>query len=166
MDGKRGSARRGDEALAALTDEILDPIVAADLDELERRLKLATASIKLRQALIETAAREAQLNAEEEVLDAAGEQRLRDDLYRRLVALADEIDAEGGAGAAGAGGAEPDPNGLAHMGPSGPETAAGAVDDVAVPGRTRSRKDKGGGGVVEPPRRRRRAAGTGGTDPA
>ena len=50
MTGKRDSGQGGVQALAALTDEILDPIAGADLDEMERRLKLATASVKLRQA--------------------------------------------------------------------------------------------------------------------
>ena len=94
MAGKRDGGRDGVEALTALTDEILDPIAGADLDEMERRLKLATASVKLRQALVETLTKEMQLHGEDEALDAAGEERLREELYRRLVALAQAIDAE------------------------------------------------------------------------
>lgn len=42
MGGKRGAAQDGLAVLIALTDEMLRPISGADLDDAERRLKLAT----------------------------------------------------------------------------------------------------------------------------
>ena len=141
MTGKRDGGRDGVEALAALTDEILDPIAGADRDEMERRLKLATASVKLRQALVETLTREAELDPEDETLDAAGEERLREELYRRLVALAQAIDAEEAAEAASGGAAGLDRRGLAPVGPSAAEAAERHVEQLAVPGWKGRRKD-------------------------
>lgn len=141
MAGKRDGGRDGVEALAALTDEILDPIAGADLDEMERRLKLATASVKLRQALVETLAREAELDGEEEALDAAGEERLREELYRRLVSLAQAIDAEEAAEAAEGGVAGAGRGGLAAVGPSAAEAAERHVEQLVVPGWKGRRKN-------------------------
>ena len=145
MTGKRDSGQGGVQALAALTDEILDPIAGADLDEMERRLKLATASVKLRQALVETLAKELQLYGEEEALDAAGEERLREELYRRLVALARAIDEDEAAEAASGGAECPDRDGLAAVGPSATEIAERRVEQLVVPGWPRRRKDAGRG---------------------
>lgn len=145
MAGKRADGRDGIEALTALTDEILDPITGADLDEMERRLKLATASVKLRQVLVETLAREAELDAEDEALDAAGEERLREELYRRLVSLAQAIDAEEAAEAAAGRAAGPDRSGLAAVGSSAAEAAERHVEQLAVPGWKGRRKNTGRG---------------------
>ncbi|WP_292259688.1 hypothetical protein [Brevundimonas sp.] len=145
MTGKRVSGRRGVRALGKLTDEILNPIAGGDLAEAERRLKLATASVKLRQALVETLEREAQSNGEDEAPDAAGEERLREALYHRLVALARAIDAEEAAGGDPSSAGDPDPDGLAAVGPAGAEAARRRVDQLAVPGRTRGGKDAGRG---------------------
>lgn len=144
MTGKRDGGRDGVEALAALTDEILDPIAGADLDEIEKRLKLATVTVKLRHGLADALGKEAQTRAEEEALDAAGEERLREELYRRLVALARAIDAEEAAeaGASGSGGAGPD--GLEALATARAD-AARRVEQLAVPGRPRRGQDPGGG---------------------
>ena len=141
MGGKGGAAGDGLVVLIALTDEILRPISGADLDETERRLKLATLSVKLRQALVEATIRETQLNGEDEALDAAGEERLREDLYHRLVALARAIDEEEAAGADRTGPGAADRDGLAVVGPSGAETARRRVEQLAVPGRAWRGKD-------------------------
>lgn len=144
MAGKRDEGRDGGAALTALTDEILCPIAGADLDEMERRLRLATASVKLRQMLVETSAKEAQLIGEEEALDAAGEERLREELYRRLVALAQAIDAEEAAGADARGASGADQSGLETVGPTDAEAARRRVEQLVVPGWPRRRKDAGG----------------------
>lgn len=141
MGGKEGAARDGLAVLIALTDEILKPIVGADLDETERRLKLATLSVKLRQSLVEATVREAQLNGEDETLDAAGEERLREELYHRLVALARAIDEEEAAETDPTGPGATDRDGLAAVGPSGAETARRRVEQLVVPGWPRRGKD-------------------------
>lgn len=141
MGGKEGAAQDGLAVLVALTDEILRPISGADLDEAERRLKLATASVKLRQTLVEATIREAQLNGEDEALDAAGEERLREDLYRRLVALARAIDEEEAAGADPGGPGAVDRDGLAPVAASGADAARRRVEQLAVPGRAWRGKD-------------------------
>ena len=141
MGGNRDAAQDGLAVLIALTDEILKPIAGVDLDEAERRLKLATLSVKLRQTLVEAAIREAQLDGEDEALDAAGEERLREDLYRRLVALARAIDEEEAAEADRGRPGAADRDGLAAVGSSGAEAARRRVEQLVVPGRSRSGKD-------------------------
>ena len=75
---------------ALLTDSADLPI-----EDLERRAKVVTGVVKARQVLIELDAQEDRMKGDDERLDAAGEQRLRDQLLDRLAAFAADLESKG-----------------------------------------------------------------------
>ena len=71
------------------------------LDDMERRARALTALAKALKAMGDLELAGGVFDTDDEQLDAAGEQRLRDELLRRILALNADLEAEERAGEAG-----------------------------------------------------------------
>ncbi len=97
MQGKRdtGSGPRFAD-LSDWADALRDATEGLDLNDLERRSKIVALLVKSRIATgAGTPVGEDMMTGNDDRLDAAGEQQLRDELLRRLVALSAELETKG-----------------------------------------------------------------------
>ena len=81
--------------------EMLDAAGSLPLDEVERRARAMLALAKAFKALGEVELAGGVFDTDDEQLDAAGEQKLRDELLHRILALNADVQAEEGAGEPG-----------------------------------------------------------------
>ncbi|WP_414977908.1 hypothetical protein [Brevundimonas sp.] len=85
---------------------MLDATAGLPLDEVERRARAMTALAKAFKAMAELELAGGVFDTDDDQLDAAGEQKLRDELLHRILALNADLEAQEGAGESGSGPAE------------------------------------------------------------
>ena len=80
---------------------LLDATQGMPLDDVERRARAMTALAKACKAMGELELAGGVFDTDDEPLDAAGEQKLRDELLHRILALNADLEAQEGAGESG-----------------------------------------------------------------
>jgi len=102
--------RMSPREFAERSQELLRLTGDMPLDEAERRARLAVAVARALKLMAEVTPAGGVFDADDDQLDAAGEQRLRDELLHRIVALNADFEAEEGAGESGPGPVEAGPD--------------------------------------------------------
>ena len=95
---------------AERSQTILDATGSLPLDELEQRALAMTALAKAVKAMGEVEPAGGVFDTDDDQLDAAGEQALRDELLHRILALNADLEAQERAGESGSDPAEADPD--------------------------------------------------------
>ncbi|WP_339913299.1 hypothetical protein [uncultured Brevundimonas sp.] len=104
MAGKRdwGGGHPG-QGLAARVRELMAATEGVSLNELERRARVVGTVARAARVVDQLSPPEDMMDADDDQLDAAGEQRLRDDLLHRILALDGRTEDPTGSGQSGSG---------------------------------------------------------------